>query len=74
MRESMPIRKSQASAAKTDDRRKRKPVKLQKKTRSTESEHLGNPKLKSAVVKPRKVVATKTPPPTQRQPPAKPPS
>lgn len=55
-------RKSQASAAKTDDRRKRKPVKLQKKTRSTESEHLGNPKLKSAVVKPRKAVATKTPP------------
>lgn len=55
-------RKSQASAAKTDDRRKRKPVKLHKKTRSTESEHLGNPKLKSDVVKPRKAVATKTPP------------
>lgn len=53
-------RKSQASAAKTDDRRKRKFVKLQKKTRSTESEHPGNPKLKSAVVKPRKAVATKT--------------
>lgn len=54
-------RKSQASAAKTDDRRKRKPVKLQKKTRSTKSEHLGNPKLKSDVVKPRKAVANKTP-------------
>lgn len=55
-------RKSQTSEAKTDDRRKREPVKLQKKIRSTESEHLDNPKLKSAVVKPREAVAIKTPP------------
>lgn len=38
------------------------PLSCKKKTRSTESEHLGNPKLKSAVVKPRKAVATKMPP------------
>lgn len=53
-------RKSQTSAAKTDDRRKRKPVKLLKKILSTESEHLGHPKAKTEVVKPRKAAA-KTP-------------
>lgn len=44
-------RKSQASAAKTDDRRKRKPVKLLKKTRSTESEPLRHPEAKTDAAK-----------------------
>lgn len=54
-------RKSQASAAKTDDRRKRKPVKLLKKTRSAESEPLRHPEAKTDAAKPRKAVAAKTP-------------
>ncbi|WP_041866971.1 hypothetical protein [Sodalis glossinidius] len=54
-------RKSQASAAKTGDRRKRKPVKLLKKSRSAESEPLRHPEAKMDAVKARKAVATKSP-------------
>ncbi|KYP97487.1 hypothetical protein BG74_03025 [Sodalis-like endosymbiont of Proechinophthirus fluctus] len=56
--------RSQANTVKADDQLKLKPVKLQKKTRSTESEHLGNTKLKSGMIKPPtpKVFATKTSP------------
>ncbi|WP_376775558.1 hypothetical protein [Candidatus Sodalis endolongispinus] len=72
-------RKSQASAAKTDDRRKRKPVKLLKKTRSAESEHLRHPEAKTDAAKPppARALRRQIPPPLTPKPPrwlkAKPP-
>lgn len=53
-------RKSQSSMVKIDDRRKRKTVKLQKKTDTIEEEHLSTLQVQSDVLQSRRAIARKT--------------